>query len=109
MPAPYASQTATVALHHEKQQPSIERQVNKQLLGPVGCLSSAITGEKKTKMFETDVTQFEPGRDWNGKKTSMIGGWIGRGVWHLFLSVIRAAVKDHKNRLQRKSAHKSSG
>lgn len=49
--------TTTVALHHEGQQHSEERQVNKQLLGPVGCLSSAITGKKN--IFETDVSQVE--------------------------------------------------
>ncbi len=64
-PGPCASETTTVALHHEGQQHSVERQVNKHLLGPAGCLSSAITGEKKH--FETDVTQFKPGRDQNGR------------------------------------------
>lgn len=40
------SQTTTVALHREEQCCSVERQVNKQLLGPLGCLLSAITGKK---------------------------------------------------------------
>ncbi len=58
-PGPCASQTTTVALHHEGQQQSAERQVNKHLLGPAGCLSSAITGKNILRLMLPSSNQVE--------------------------------------------------